>query len=123
MMKRHGGTVPVAVELARESVDPAAVSASRFVELSHAAHKHASNPASGCLEEGCIFAGGASGAVKTQKQRLQKQAKKLKKKIAKAKKMYLENHTEEEFEVLKNESVLDALERENAGGVSETGEA
>lgn len=121
MVKRPGGTEPVAVELARESVEPTAGSASRFVELSHAANKHASNPTPGCLEEGCILASESTGVGKSLKKRMQKRAKQLKNRVAEQKKIYLENHNEDQYNVLKEEAVLEALERENAGEDYESG--
>lgn len=123
MMKRPGGTDPVAVELARESVEPTAGSASRFVELSHAAQKHESKQPAGCLEDGCVLTGVDSGVGKTQKKRLQKLAKKLHKKAAEEKKLYLENHSNEEYNVLKEQALVEALERENGGEEGWTGDA
>lgn len=112
-VKWGGGTGPVEVEMARQSIQRGPAAASRFAELSHAAHENASAPAADCFEEKCVFIEENSCIGKTQQQRLKKKAKKLQKQGQRAKKIYLENHSQEEYEVLKNQALVDALEEAN----------
>lgn len=115
-VKRAGGTGPVSVELAQNSSEPVATTASRFVELSHASRGRSKDPDEGCTEEGCSFTEESLELLKTHQQKMAKKVKKLKKKIKKQKKIYLETHPAEDYEVLKEQAVLDALMRENSGG-------
>lgn len=121
MVKRSGGTDPVELELASQGVNTEGGSAARFVELSHAAHDNDKVSPTGCIEGGCTFLQDASGGFKTLKQQKKKRAKKLQKAVKLAKKDYLRNHTEEDYNILKLQSVLDGLERENYNGGMEYG--
>ncbi|CDI85332.1 hypothetical protein, conserved [Eimeria praecox] len=117
MMKRPGGTEPVSVELAEEGVETATdvvapPSPSRFIDLSHKARGRKRSPH--CLDEDCEFVVQSARARKTQQQKLKKKAKKLEKKAKKEKEIYLQNHTEEEYQVLKYQAIVDALQKENA---------
>ncbi|KAL8439180.1 hypothetical protein Efla_000695 [Eimeria flavescens] len=124
-VKRGRGLGRMAVQVASNSVAPASAAASRFVELSHAApaeHRQASDleeAAGGCPDEGCVFAEEAAELVKTKKERMQKQAKKLRKKAAKLRKRYLKDHTEEDYELIKYQSIIAGLENELNGGSGE----
>lgn len=125
LMKRPGGTEPVSVELAEEGVEAEAAppsSASRFIELSHKAR--ARKRYSHCLEDDCRFAAQSAKTRKTKEQKLKKKAKKLEKQAKEEKKIYLKNHTEAEYEVLKYQAIVEALQRENAAapGGAEGGE-
>ncbi|CDJ34448.1 uncharacterized protein EMH_0062900 [Eimeria mitis] len=122
LMKRPGGTEPVSVDLAEEGVEvtsPPAVSASRFINLSHNARGRNRSPY--CLEDDCAFAVHSAHARKTKAQKLKKKAKKLENKAKELKKLYLQNHTEEEYQVLKYGSLVDALERETAAAAEGEG--
>ncbi|KAL8433840.1 hypothetical protein ACSSS7_003584 [Eimeria intestinalis] len=115
-VKRGTGPGRVAVRLASESVAAAPPSPSRFVELSRSSQGRARALNAECPEEGCAFVRETSSLVKTQQERLKKKAKKLKKHAANLRKQYLENHTEEQYEVLKFEGIIQALEGEINGG-------
>lgn len=114
-VKRAGRAGPVAVELAGERVESPSGAASRFVELSHAVGQREKDTDAECPEEGCEFTQENSEELKSLKKKLKKEEKELKKEVKKEKKIYLENHTEEEYDVLKQQAVLEALRRENSG--------
>ncbi|KAL8449213.1 hypothetical protein Emag_003733 [Eimeria magna] len=114
-VKRGAGSGRVAVQLARESVAAAPGSTSRFVELSRASQGRARALNADC-PEGCAFAEETSSLAKTKQERMRKQAKKLKKQAAKLRKQYLENHTEEEYELTKYQAIIQALEEDISGG-------
>ncbi|KAL8444457.1 hypothetical protein Emed_006228 [Eimeria media] len=125
-VKRGAGSGRVAVQLARESVAAAPTSPSRFVELSRASQGRARALNAGCSTEGCEFAEEASSLAKTKQERMRKQGKKLKKQAAKLRKQYLENHTEEEYEIAKYEAIIRAMEEDingsNEGAMAESPE-
>lgn len=116
MVKRSGGTDPLAVGFAREDVDPPAASAARFVELSHG---HKERLGSDCSGDVCSFAAQGSAMMKTKAQKMRQKAKKLKKKVEKAEKKYLQNHTESELEIAEREAILQRLRSENSGGAEQ----
>ncbi|CDJ53343.1 hypothetical protein, conserved [Eimeria brunetti] len=137
-MKRPGGLAPVAVELADEGVGiysdygaaagssssaaaaataaaaaaAAAAAPPHFLQLNH---KTRGSSSSRCLQQECIR--------KTKQQKLKKKAKKLEKKAKELKKQYLKFATEEEYQVLKFQAIVEALEREIAAAQGEGGAA
>lgn len=109
LMKRPGGTDPIAVGIANhEPVDNEGDAASRFVELSHAVRDQ-ELLSSGCSQKGCNFVQNCSGQRKTLKEKLEKKEKKLKKQVKEASKEYMQNHTKEELSVLKLQSELNGI--------------
>lgn len=120
LMKRPGGTDPMAVGLAhREAEDDEGGSASRFVELSHAVRNHEQSRSSSCPGKGCTFVQNCSGEKKSLEKQLKKKAKKLSKQLKAAEKEYLTSHSKGELKVLKLESELEGINEKNRGGGNE----
>lgn len=118
-VNRGAGSGRVAVQLAKECVAAAPGSTSRFVELSRASQGRARTLNAGCPEEGCAFAEETSSLAKTKQQRMEKQAKKLKKKVEKLRKRFLENHTSQEYDIVKYQAIIQALKEDINGPTGE----